>query len=172
MSSDVVSSAGALPQPSEIPERQKEDAMGAYLMMFASLAIGLPIPLLNLVASVIYFFVNRKNGEFVAFHALQALLSHVPAVLLNAGVIGWLIGILVTPPHDAFTPGFFFFLFFVVLVNLAWIIWSIVALVHARKGHFFYMPLIGRMCFARYYGPGAQSRKAAASWQNRPPEGL
>ncbi len=68
----------ALPQPSEIPEREKEDAMGAYLMMFASLAIGLPIPLLNLVASVIYFFVNRKNGPFVAFHALQALLTHVP----------------------------------------------------------------------------------------------
>lgn len=171
MSSDVVSSEGTLPQPGEIPERQKEDAMGAYLMMFASLAIGLPIPLLNLVASVIYFFVNRKNGDFVAFHALQALISHVPVVLLNAGVIGWLIGILVTPPHDAFTPGFFFFLFFVVLVNLAWIIWSIVALVHARKGHFFYMPLIGRMCFARYYGPGSKSRRAP-SWENRPPEGL
>lgn len=172
MSADVVSASVPLPQPSEIPERQKEDAMGAYLMMFASLAIGLPIPLLNLIASVIYFFVNRKNGDFVAFHALQALLSHVPVVLLNAGVIGWLIGILVVPPRDAFTPAFFWFLFFVVLVNLAWIIWSIVALVHARKGHFFYMPLIGRMCFARYYGTKARSRKAAQPWQNRPPEGV
>ena len=170
MSPDVASAV--LPQPGEIPERQKEDAMGAYLMMFASLALGLPIPLLNLIASVIYFFVNRKNGDFVAFHALQALLSHVPVVLLNAGVIGWLIGILVTPPHDAFGPGFFFFLFFVVLVNLAWIVWSIVALVHARKGHFFYMPLIGRMCFARYYGPKARSRRTVPAWENRPPEGL
>ena len=88
----------ALPQPSEIPERQKDDAMGAYLMMFASLALGLPIPLLNLIASVIYFFVNRKNGDFVAFHALQALLSHIPVVLLNAGVIGWLVGILARRP--------------------------------------------------------------------------
>ena len=160
-----------LPQPEQITEREKDDAMGAYLMMFASLAIGLPIPLLNIVASVIYFFVNRKSGRFVAFHALQALLSHIPVVLLNAGVIGWLVGILVTPPHDAFGPSFFWFLFFSVLANLAWIIWSIVALVHARKGHFIYMPVIGRLCFARYYGPGAQDRNTGA-WQNRPPEGL
>ena len=109
----------AFPSPSEIPEREKEDAMGAYLMMFASLAIGLPIPLLNLIASVIYFFVNSKTSAFVAFHALQALPTHMPVVLLNAGVVGWLIGILVTPPHDMFGPAFFWYLFFIVLVNLA-----------------------------------------------------
>ena len=77
-----------LPQPEEIAEREKEDAMAAYLMMFASLAIGLPIPLVNLIASFIYFFVNRKSSPFVAFHSLQALLTHVPVVLLNAGLVG------------------------------------------------------------------------------------
>src|SRR5271157_855169 len=171
MSSEV-GSATAVPQPEEIPERQKEDAMGAYLMMFASLALGLPIPLFNLIASVIYFFVNRKNGTFVAFHALQALITHIPVVLLNAGVIGWLIGILVTPPHSSFSPAFFWYLFFSVLANLAYVVWSIVALVHARKGHFIYMPLIGRFCFARYYGPRAEARRAARDWENRPPEGI
>jgi len=141
-------------------------------MMFASMAIGLPIPLLNIVASIIYFFVNRKNGAFVAFHSLQALLMHVPVVLLNAGVIGWLVGILVTPPHDYFSPAFFWYLFFTVLVNIAYIVWSIVALVHARKGRFFYMPLVGRVCFARYYGPDAEARRSSRTWENRPPEGF
>ena len=170
MSPDTASPSIRLPQPDEIPEREKEDAMGAYLMMFASLAIGLPIPLLNLVASVIYFFVNRKTGTFVAFHALQALLSHVPVVLLNAGVVGWLVGILVTPPHDDFSPAFFWYLFFVVLLNVAYIVWSIVALVHARKGRFIYMPVVGRMCFGRYYGPKAH--RVSRTWENRPPEGF
>lgn len=171
MSSEAGSSSIVVPQPAEIPEREKEDAMGAYLMMFASLALGLPIPLLNLIASVIYFFVNRKSGTFVAFHALQALLSHIPVVLLNAGVIGWLIAILVVSP-TIFAPAFFWYLFFTILANLAYIIWSIVALVHARKGHFVYMPVIGRMCFAWYYGPDAEARRQARTWQNRPPEGL
>ena len=38
-----------LPQPDEIEVRVKEDALGAYLMMFATAALGLPLPILNLV---------------------------------------------------------------------------------------------------------------------------
>jgi uncharacterized membrane protein len=160
-----------LPQPEEISEREKDDAMGAYLMMFASLAIGLPIPLVNLIASVIYFFVNRKSSPFAAFHSLQALLTHVPVVLLNAGSVGWLVGILVS--QAGFHGAFFWYLFFAILVNIAYIVWSIVALVHARKGRFFYMPVVGRFCFNRYYGPRAEKRRAPPRrWENKPPEGI
>ena len=170
MSSESPSAPVHLPQPAEISEREKEDAMAAYLMMFASLAIGLPIPLFNLVASVIYFLVNRKSSPFVAFHALQALLTHIPVVLLNAGLVGWLVGILVS--QSGFQAGFFWYMLFTILVNLAYIIWSIVALVHARKGRFFYMPVAGRLCFSRYYGPRAEARRSTRHWENRPPEGL
>ncbi len=41
-------------QPNEIDILEKEDAMGAYLMMFAALGAGLPLPVLNLVAAIIY----------------------------------------------------------------------------------------------------------------------
>ena len=159
-----------LPQPEEITERERDDAMGSYLMMFASLAIGLPIPLVNLIASVIYFLVNRKTSHFVAFHALQALLTHIPVVLLNAGLVAWLVTALVTAA--GFHPEFFRYLFFTVLVNLAYIVWSIVALVHAHKGRFFYMPLIGRLCFGRYYGHRAEARREPRRWENKPPEGF
>ena len=170
MSSEEPSAPVALPQPEEIPEREKEDAMAAYLMMFASLAIGLPIPLFNLVASVIYFLVNRKSSPFVAFHALQALLTHVPVVLLNAGLVGWLVGILVS--QAGFHAAFFWYMLFTILINLAYIIWSIVALVHARKGRFIYMPVAGRFCFSLYYGPRAEARRTTRRWENKPPEGL
>lgn len=157
-----------LPQPQEITEREKDDAMGAYLMMFASLAIGLPIPLVNLIASVIYFLVNRKTSTFVAFHALQALLTHIPVVLLNAGVVAWII---VNIASKNVVPVFFWYLFFTILVNLAWIVWSIVALIHANKGRFFYMPFFGRLCFGVYYGPHARTPRQPRVWENRPPEG-
>jgi uncharacterized membrane protein len=159
-----------LPQPEEIPERERDDAMAAYLMMFASLAIGLPIPLVNLIASVIYFLVNRKTSPFTAFHSLQALLTHVPVVLLNAGAVGWLIGILVS--QAGFHAAFFWYLFFTVLVNVAYIAWSIVALIHASKGRFFYMPVVGRFCFSRYYGARARARRERPRWENKPPEGI
>src|SRR6267154_5926913 len=78
-----------LPQPEEIPEREKEDAMGAYLMMFAAVAIGLPLPINNLIASVIYYYINRKKSRFIHFHSLQALLSQIPTTLINWGVVIW-----------------------------------------------------------------------------------
>jgi len=34
-----------LPQQDEIPEREREDAMGAYIMMFAAFASSLPLPI-------------------------------------------------------------------------------------------------------------------------------
>jgi uncharacterized Tic20 family protein len=159
-----------LPQPNEIPEREKEDAMAAYLMMFASLAIGLPIPLFNLIASFVYYVVNRKTSPFVGFHALQSLLSHLPVVFVNAGLVAWIIVAIVGPA--GFAGGFFGYLLFAVLLNLAYIVISIIALVHARKGRFYYMPFFGRVSFLRFYGPKAEARRQAAAWENRPPEGI
>ena len=171
MSTDDPTMTLHLPQPSEITEREKDDAMGAYLMMFASLAIGLPIPLLNLIASVIYFLVNKKTSAFVAFHALQALLSHIPIVLLNAGLVAWIITKLAT--HATSWAWFFWYLFFTILVNLTYIVWSIVALINANKGRFFYMPVVGRFSFARYYGlKAARQPRAPRVWENKPPEGF
>jgi len=60
-------------QPDEIPIREREDAMGAYLMMFAALAAGLPLPIINLIAALVYFYINKGKSRFVRFHSLQSL---------------------------------------------------------------------------------------------------
>ena len=76
-----------LPHPHEISKKEKDDAMGAYLMMFAVWAAGLPLPLLNLIAAIIYYFINKKESRFVAFHAYQSLITQVIVSLLNASLI-------------------------------------------------------------------------------------
>jgi len=83
--------------------------------------------------------------------------------------VGWLIGNLVV--KAGFAPGFFWYLIFTILANLTYIVWSIVALVRARKGRFIYFPLVGRFCFGRYYGPHAEKRRDPRRWENKPPEG-
>jgi uncharacterized Tic20 family protein len=161
---------GRLPQPEEITEREKDDAMAAYLMMFASLAVGLPFPFVNLIASFVYYLVTRKTSPFVAFHGLQSLLFHVPVTLLNAGAIGWLVAALVTGPH--FPPVFFAYVIFTAAVNVLYIVFSIIALIAAHKGRFYYMPFFGRVAFARWYGPRAVARREPPAWENKPPEGF
>jgi len=161
----------ALPQPGDISQREKDDAMASYLMMFASWAVGLPLPLVNLVASVVYYAVNRKSSKFVAFHALQSFLSQVPVSLLNAGVVGWGIGLLVKGEAAGSLWPFLGYVFFTAAVNILYIVFSIVALIAANKGRFYYLPFFGRIAFDRHYGPASAERERP-SWVNRPPEGI
>ncbi len=157
-----------IPQPDQISDREKEDAMGAYFMMFAGLGLGFPLPLINLVASVVYWAIHRRKSRFVAFHSLQSLLEQIPVTLCNAGLIAWLLVILFT--DLVFPTAFWVFLVFVVVVNILDIVISVVALTRARKGRFYYMPLFGRLAFSVYYGPKAQSLEKPVE-PNRPPAG-
>jgi uncharacterized Tic20 family protein len=158
-----------LPQPEEISSVEKDDAMGAYLMMFAAWAVGLPLPILNLIAAVIYFYVNKKTSRFVAFHSLQSLLSQIPVTLINVVLIVWLVRILFT--GMTWTTGFFTYLIVMVLCNVLYVIISIVALGRAKKGNFFYFPFFGRVAFGRYFGPNAVPLAKPVN-ENRPPEGF
>jgi uncharacterized Tic20 family protein len=158
-----------LPQPDEISDREKEDAMGAYFMMFAALGLGFPLPLINLIASLIYFVIHRRKSRFVAFHALQSLISHLPVAAFNVALIVWLLWILATTTH--FASEFFVFLVFVAFANILYIVYCVVALTRARKGQLYYMPFFGRLCYATYYGPNARSMQKPVE-PNRPPQGF
>jgi uncharacterized membrane protein len=168
---EQAASAVALPQPADISQREKDDAMASYLMMFASWAVGLPLPLVNLVASVVYYVVNRKGSKFVAFHSLQSFLSQVPVSLLNAGVVGWGIGLLVKGDTAGNLWPFLGYVFFAAAINILYLVFSIVALVQANKGRFYYLPFFGRIAFDRHYGR-ASAERARPAWVNRPPEGI
>ena len=156
-----------LPQPDELTRKEKDDAMGAYLMMFAALGVGLPLPVLNLVAASIYYFLNRRTSDFVGFHALQSLLSPIPVTLFNVAVVKWLIRILAT--DLIFPTPFFVLLAAMVLANAVYISFSIIAMVKARRGLFYYMPVFGRIAFARHYVNRTASKPAGT---NVPPEGF
>ena len=162
-----------LPQPDEIPDKDKVDASGAYVMMFAS--SYLPLPLVNLLAAFIYHMVCRKRSRFVAFHSYQSFISQIPTSLSMWGLIIWLIYILVKYEPSAsqlFSSAVFLTVAsIVVLWNLAYTIASIVALALARKGRFCYLPLFGKHSFNRYFGPDAinTGNTPPPKHVNRPP---
>ncbi len=138
-----------LPQPDEIELRVREDAMGAYFMMFATAALGLPLPIINLVAAIVYYYVNRSKGRFVQFHTLQSLYSQIPVSLMNIGLIVWLI-INWTKELD-FTDIFWGYLAMVVVANIIYLIFSIIGAVKARKGLFYYFLFFGKLAYHQVY---------------------
>lgn len=136
-------------QPDDMPVREREDAMGAYFMMFASLAAGLPLPIINLIAAIIYYHINKHKSRFVRFHSLQSLLSQLPVSLLNAGLVIWAITLYKQDFNVDYS--FLIYLSIVVLANLVYLGFSIVAAIEARKGRMYYFFFLGRFSYDIVY---------------------
>ena len=149
-----------LPQPHELSEREKEDAMGAYLMMFASLATSLPLPVINLIAAVVYYYVNRKKSRFIHFNCLQSLLSQLPTTLVNWILLYWALQIFFFENYEI-NDYFYAYLGFSVLANLIYFVYSVVAAVRARKGVFMYFILFGPYAYQQVY-----SKKNILNYEN------
>lgn len=154
-----------LPQPDEIETRVKEDAMGAYFMMFATSALGLPLPILNLVAAIIYYYVNRNKGKFVQFHTLQSLWSQIPVTLLNSGLVAWTIVNLVR--DFDFSSYYWGYLIMAGCANLVYLTFSIVGAVKARKGYFYYFLFFGKIAYHQVYR--VRPERNVSKPVNRPP---
>ena len=145
-------------QPEEIPVREREDAMGAYLMMFGALAAGLPLPIINLIASVVYYFINKDKSKFVKFHALQSLYSQLPTTLMNAGLIFWTLQILRIgfgeTPFEGFATGndmYWGYLYTTLTANIVYVVFSFIGAYKARKGLLYYFIFFGKLAYHQAY---------------------
>jgi len=139
-----------LEQPEDLSKKVKEDAMGAYLMMFAAIGAGMPLPIINLIASVIYYFIQKGSIRFVRFHSLQSLLSQIPTTLVNAVAVFWTLQIYIFDNFDV-SDEYIGYLIMMVLLNLVYFAYSIVGAVQARKGKMYYFLFFGKYCYHQVY---------------------
>ncbi len=153
-----------MPQPHELSEREKEDATGSYLMMFATTAIGLPLPVVNMIAAIVYYFVNRDKGRFVKFHTLQSLYSQLPVSLINSYGIIWAIVNLVK--GNPFTNVFWGYAITAGIINLVYFIFSIIGAVRAHKGRMYYFVFFGKLS---YYQAFRKEDSDETGFVNKPP---
>ena len=153
-----------MPQPHELSDREKEDATGSYLMMFATTAIGLPLPIVNMIATIVYYFVNRDKGRFVKFHTLQSLYSQLPVSLINSYGIIWAIVNLVK--GNPFTNVFWGYAITAGIINLVYFIFSIIGAVRAHKGRMYYFVFFGKLS---YYQAFRKEERDESGFVNKPP---
>jgi len=133
-------------------------------MMFASVAVGLPLPFLNIIAAIVYYYTNRSKGNFVRYHSLHSLYSQLPVSLLNSAGVVWTITNLVKDLD--FTPTFWGYVIAMGVCNIAYIIFSIVGAVRAHQGRFYYFLFFGKVAYAQVY---RIRQRFEVPIQNRPP---
>ena len=112
-------------------------------MSLVVIIVGLPLPLINLLATFIFFLMNRKVSVFVKWHCTQALLSQLVLFIFNSVSFWWTISIFL---GDRFLSSYYFaYLSIVIVVNIIEMISTIYAAIQTRKGKhvelFFFGPL-------------------------------
>jgi uncharacterized Tic20 family protein len=79
----------------EMPsEHEAEKASNSYLMSLIAIMAGLPLPIINLIATLIFYIGNRNGTYFVRWHCTQALVSQASLLLINSFGFWWTISII------------------------------------------------------------------------------
>jgi uncharacterized membrane protein len=77
-------------------EHEREKASNSYLMSLVAVIAGLPLPIINLLATFFFYLANRKSTYFVRWHCIQALLSQMVLLFANSYSFWWTVSIQTT----------------------------------------------------------------------------
>jgi len=143
----------------KIPDHEAEKASNSYLMSLVALIAGLPLPLVNLLATLIFYFSNRRSTYFVRWHCTQALLSQVALFFVNSIGFWWTVSIIFT--SETLSSQYGYYILFAILFNIIEFFSTIYAAVQTRKGihvqWWFFSTLTDALC-PRHTAPQQPTR--------------
>ena len=113
-------------------DSEREKAANSYLMSLMAAMVGLPLPIVNMLATIIFYLANRKRTSYVRWHCTQALISQIPLYFTNTVLFWWTVRLLLG--YESLTSFYFAYLFTVVLFNVIDYIATIYSAVKVRKG--------------------------------------
>jgi len=132
-------------------EHEAEAASSSYLMSLIAIIAGLPLPIINLIATLIFYLGNRKSTFFVRWHCTQALFSQLSMLFINSVGFWWTISIIFS--EEIITNEFIAYIFAAIVFNITEFIATIYTAIQTRKGihveWWFYGSLTNLICKTR-----------------------
>jgi hypothetical protein len=116
----------------EPSEHEAEKASNSYLMSLMAVIAGLPLPIINLFATIIFYLGNRKGTYFVRWHCMQALLSQLSLFFINSFGFWWTVSIVFT--SEEITSKYIAYIIALIIFNVAEFVATIYAAIQVRKG--------------------------------------
>jgi hypothetical protein len=120
---------------------ESERASNSYLMSLVALIIGLPLPIINLLATLFFYIQQRKSSFYVRWHCTQALISQAMVVVLNGIGLSWTLSIAFGP--KSLSNDYFAYLVVLILFNIIEIATTIYTAIEVRKGRHLTWWLVG-----------------------------
>jgi hypothetical protein len=113
-------------------EEEREKASNSYIISLIAFIGGLPLPIINLFATFIFYFANRQTTFFVRWHCIQALLSQFFVLPLNSAGFWWTISIVFS--KTTLSSNYIAYIITLVAYNLVEFIATIHTAIATRKG--------------------------------------
>lgn len=113
-------------------EHEAEKASNSYLMSLVAVIAGLPLPIINLLATLIFYLGNRKGTYFVRWHCTQALLSQFSLLFINSFGFWWTISIIFS--SETITNSYIAYMITAFVFNITEFIATIYTAIKTRKG--------------------------------------
>ena len=116
----------------EPSEHECENASNSYLMSLIAIIVGMPIPIVNLIATFFFYVANRKGTYFVRWHITQALLAQASFLVINSYGFWWTISIIFS--EEEITNSWIAYMISAFVFNLSEFIATIYTAIKTRKG--------------------------------------
>jgi len=113
-------------------EHEAEKASTSYILSLAAMIAGLPLPIVNLVATFVFFVSNKKGTYFVRWHCMHALLSQLSLFLINSFGFWWTMTIIFTPA--TLSNKYIAYIITILIFNIAELIATIYTSIKTSKG--------------------------------------
>lgn len=113
-------------------EHEAEKASNSYIMSLVAIMGGFPLPIINLIATVIFYMGNRKCTYFVRWHCTQALLSQFFLLPFNSVGFWWTISIIFS--DEKISSNYIAYIITIFIFNLIEFIGTIYSAIATRKG--------------------------------------
>jgi len=113
-------------------EHELEKASNSYLMSLLAIMGGLPLPIINLIATFAFYLGNRKGTYFVRWHCIQALLSQLFLLPFNSVGFWWTVSIIFTP--ESISSPYIAYIITIFIFNLIEFVTTIYSAIETRKG--------------------------------------
>lgn len=113
-------------------EHEAEKASNSYLMSLVAVIAGLPLPIVNLFATLFFYLGNRDGTYFVRWHCTQALLSQFSLLFMNSFGFWWTVSILFGSEHV--TNQYIAYMITIFIFNVLEFIATIYTAIKTRNG--------------------------------------
>jgi len=113
-------------------EHEAEKASNSYVMSLIAVIAGLPLPIINLAATLFFYIGNRKGTYFVRWHCTQALLSQLSLFFMNSVGFWWTISIVFG--EEIISNSYISYLITIFIFNILDFVATIYSAVQTRKG--------------------------------------